>query len=293
MQFQKVLISLLLAVPAFSADLPIRLVSFNIRGGTPAKPAFNEQPWSTRRPLVIRQLSETISNASKDAVTLIGMQEVPDATLNDVNKGLGSEWKHIGVGRDDGKKEGEYVPILYKDDVLKALHTETKWLSPTPDEPSKGWNAKTKRIVTIGVFEHKTSGKKFIAANTHLDHISEEARTEGVKVILERLKAVQKKWGPLEVSLAGDFNAESGDAAYKEMVANGYGDAYTTAPESKRFGPLATKESEKKRIDFLWLGPVKEKKWAVDRYEVLCNANAKDDVYLSDHRAVFADLKLK
>jgi len=46
-----------------------------------------------------------------------------------------------------------------------------------------------------------------------------------------------------------------------------------------------------KRIDFLWLGAGKEKSWSVERYEVLSNVDAKDKVYLSDHRAVFTDLK--
>jgi len=240
MHIINVLFYFLSGAPAFSNALSMRLVTFNIRGGTPAKLSYNEQPWPTRSPLVGNQLSQTFKSAPKGAVTLLGMQEAPDRALNDVKTNLGQEWKHIGIARDDGKKEGDYVPILYKDSEVKVLFTETKWLSPTPDVPSKGWNAKTKRIVTIGVFESKACGTKFIAVNTHLDHVSEEARVQGVKLIITRIKSVDQKWGPLPVFLVGDFNSEAGTEAYREMVGAGYKDSYNATTEDKRFGPFAT-----------------------------------------------------
>ena len=240
MHIKKVISCFLLGAPAISVALSLRLVTFNIRGGTPAKLSYNEQPWSTRRPLLMNQVSHTVNSAPKEALTIIAMQEIPDAVLNEVETDLGPEWKHIGVGRDDGKKEGEYAPILYKESDIKVLFTETKWLSPTPDVPSKGWNARTKRIVTIGVFERKACGSKLIVANTHLDHVSEEARIEGVKVILARIKLLQQRWGPLPVSVTGDFNSEAGQVAYGEMVGAGYKDSFNMTAEAKRFGPFAT-----------------------------------------------------
>ena len=46
-----------------------------------------------------------------------------------------------------------------------------------------------------------------------------------------------------------------------------------------------------KRIDFLWFRAEGKMSWESERYEVLSNVDPKDKVYLSDHRAVFADLK--
>lgn len=48
-------------------------------------------------------------------------------------------WAYIGVGRDDGQRGGEYSPIIYPVQTFELLHSETIWLSPTPDRPSKGW----------------------------------------------------------------------------------------------------------------------------------------------------------
>ena len=44
---------------------------------------------------------------------------------------------YIGVGRDDGKKAGEYSPILYRSAVWKVEAWKTVWLSETPDKPGK------------------------------------------------------------------------------------------------------------------------------------------------------------
>jgi hypothetical protein len=65
-----------------------------------------------------------------------------------------------------------------------------KWLSPTPDLPSHGWNASSRRIVNVGVFQNIASGKRFIAANTHWDNASLGARTKGIQVAMDAINDV-------------------------------------------------------------------------------------------------------
>ncbi|KAK8100141.1 Endonuclease/exonuclease/phosphatase [Apiospora kogelbergensis] len=280
------------------STLPLRIVTWNIRWATPVR-EINEKPWSTRGPLVVSSLAKTIADTPNAVV--IGMQEVISTQLDDIKTGLGKEWSHIGVGRDDGKAKGEFSPLLYQPAALRLLYSEIKWLSPTPDKPSYGWGAGSRRVVTIGVFEHAATGRRFIAANTHLDNVSSRARSEGVKVAMARIQAVQALYGkegeaPLPVSLTGDFNSEPGQDAYTTVTGSGYLDElYELANASQRVGPYETYTSfsastKGSRIDFAWLGPASEKKWTVSRYEVV--DNLIDGVYASDHRMVFGDVEV-
>lgn len=40
--------------------------------------------------------------------------------MNDLKNAL-PEYDYVGVGRNDGKTEGEYAPIFYKKDRIKCL----------------------------------------------------------------------------------------------------------------------------------------------------------------------------
>ncbi|SPO03245.1 related to endonuclease/exonuclease/phosphatase family protein [Cephalotrichum gorgonifer] len=291
---KNLLLSLAVAAPVVLADqLPLRLVSFNIRLAT-SVPGVNEKPWAERAPYVVDQLNKTALDPPCGAPTLIGMQEVFHVQLTDIKEGLGAGWGHIGVGRDDGKEKGEYSPIVYRTDVLRVLYNETKWLSTTPDVPSFGWGATNRRIVTLGVFEHIETGKKFIASNTHLDHQVSKARTESVKVIMERIIAAQEEYGPLGVSLTGDFNSEPDGDAHSTVMSFGYlEDLHDLTSDRK--GPETTYTgfvpgTKETRIDYVFVGPKEDKKWKVNGYEVL--DNVVDDIYISDHRAVVGDVTL-
>ncbi|KAI1074262.1 endonuclease/Exonuclease/phosphatase [Whalleya microplaca] len=294
MLFKSVLAPLLLAPGiATAASQPLRIVSWNIRYATKS-PDKNEKPWSDRQPLVIDQLNTTTSKAPTGAVSILGLQEVLDNQLTDLKDGLGSVWDHYGFGRDDGKKEGEYNPILYRTDVLKLVYSEMKWLSPTPDTPSYGWGAGSRRVVTIGVFEHTKTGKRFIHANTHLDNGSSEARSEGIKVVVARIKAVQKQYGPLGVTLTGDFNSDPDGDAYKTLQSTGYlteiWNSGATRVGSNQLTYTGFSQTGVSRIDFVWFGPTAEKLYSAQKFEFL--NNYVDGIFASDHRAVVADVTL-
>jgi endonuclease/exonuclease/phosphatase family metal-dependent hydrolase len=287
-----------------SAPLNLRIITFNIRYAASA--STYEQPWSVRGPLVIDQVSATANTTTTTTgtVPIIGMQEVLHEQLVDITAGLGPEWRYIGTGRDDGAEAGEYCPLFYRSDRVTLLDSAQKWLSPTPDVPSYWPGAGSRRYVLVGVFEDKATGRRFIAANTHLDNARSEARSEGVRILLGVIRAVQKKWGSsggdLPVTLSGDFNSQPGEDAYKAMVDDGYlEEVYTLADEKVRFGPYETYTGfvpdevpeVRQRIDFIWVGPNATATWDVLRYEVV--DNVVDGVYISDHRSVFSDVALK
>ncbi|SPO01852.1 related to endonuclease/exonuclease/phosphatase family protein [Cephalotrichum gorgonifer] len=273
-------------------ELPVRLVTFNIRGGGP-NPDPGEEVWEVRRPLVADTL--TTAAAGVDGPTFIGLQEVHPGQLVDLKETLGNGWAHVGVGRDDGDNGGDYSPILYQSNDVDLIWNETKWLSETPDVPSFGWGATNRRTVSIGVFEHKATRQRFIAANTHLDHAVPEARVKGLRIIIDRLRAAREEYGPLTVSLTGDFNSEPGEDAHSEMEKIGYlEDLYEISND--RRGPYATftgfsKDVREKKIDYMYIGPAGDARWRVGTYEVV--ENLVNGVYSSDHRAVVGDLTLQ
>jgi endonuclease/exonuclease/phosphatase family metal-dependent hydrolase len=286
-------------VPRQTSPQDLRAISFNIRYAAPG--GTYERPWSTRGPLVISQLKQSTTSASESgSVPIIGLQEVLHQQLLDIKKGLGSNWAHLGTGRDDGKQSGEYVPILYKTDTLKVLASTQKWLSLTPDKPSFWSGAGSRRYVVAAVFEVIGTGKRFIAANTHLDNVSQEARVEGAKIALQTIRTLQSQWGnSLGVYLTGDFNSDPGSGdAYGTIDKDGYlDDLYNLATAGQRAGPYGTfsgfdpKAEPNNRIDFIWLGPNATTTWKVRKYEVL--SNVVGSVYMSDHRPVVGDITLR
>ncbi|KAI3332633.1 endonuclease/exonuclease/phosphatase [Ustulina deusta] len=291
----------LLMAATQAAALSLRVITSNIRYAAPGD--SYEKPWSVRGPLLIGRVSDTAANATAaGAVPLIGMQEVLHAQLLDILAGLGPAWSYIGTGRDDGNEAGEYCPILYPSARATLLASTQKWLSPTPDVPSYWPGAGSRRYVLVAVFEDVATGTRFVAANTHLDNASSQARAEGARILLAVIRDVQTLYGPgLPVTLSGDFNSPPGADAYAAMVADGYlRESYALADERLRFGPYETYTGfvpdevpdVSQRIDFIWVGPDADAAapWTMTRYEVV--DNVVGGVYFSDHRPVFVDVAL-
>lgn len=240
------------------------------------------------------------------------MQEVLHEQLVDILAGLNGandtdsgepEWDYIGVGRDDGEEEGEYSPILYRPAIWELQNFTTIWLSPTPDVPSLGWDAGSIRILTIGDFVHKETGAEVIAMNTHLDNQGTVSRQNSAEIITEEINkrigngTAAGEGGPA-LYLTGDFNSEPGQEAYQYMTRpeSPVYDESTSIPEDERYGHSAgtftgfSADGDVTLLDYIFLQ--KTERWLPRTYAVLENW-FDDGVYLSDHRAVAADVELR
>ena len=137
-------------------------------------------------------------------VHLLGVQEAQHDQMVDLKARL-PKFKYVGGGRDDGKEKGEYSAIFYDTSRLQSLHSQTFWLSLTPEVPgSKSWDAAITRIVTWAKFKDRKTGKIFFAFNTHFDHLGKEARRESAKLLLQKVAAIA---GNTPAIVTGDFNA--------------------------------------------------------------------------------------
>lgn len=278
------------------SSLPLRIITFNIRYATPT-PVTGEHPWTIRCPKLCAQLK--FATAGRES-PFICLQEALHSQVQDVQSHLGSRWSHVGRGRDEEPTEGEFSPIFYRGDTWRCTRYETKWLSETPDVPSVGWDAVLNRIVTMGEFQHRTLGTSVIVMSTHFDHIGLKARENSAKLIIklaaEWSRAATSK--PSAVLLGGDFNSSPEDAAYQTMVAKGSGmsDISDLEAEAQHYGNHLTYTSfgepgeTPKRIDFLF---IQEPRTAsIETFGVLANS-FDDNVRVSDHRAVVADMVIQ
>ncbi|PHH71018.1 hypothetical protein CDD80_5572 [Ophiocordyceps camponoti-rufipedis] len=281
-----------LSRPALGS-MPLRLVSFNIRYAT-TQPVADEKPWKVRCPKLCNQLRFITAGHESPFICL---QEVLYSQLEDVQAQLGRPWAHIGRGREQGEKDGEFSPIFYHADAWECIRNETRWLSPTPRVPSRGWDAALNRIVTIGLFRHRATGTRVVVMSTHFDHMGFKARANSARLLIE----FAKEWSvgdPSAVLIGGDFNSPPDDEAYKVMTAYGSGmsDVASLVPEGRRYGNEMTyttfgePNEVPMRIDFLF---IREPRTAVvNTFGVLAN-RFDDKILLSDHRAVVADFEVR
>ena len=185
----------------------IKVMSYNIRLSSGTIKADSIYHWEHRKQASLNLMHE-------ENPTVFGLQEACPDQMDYMVENL-PEYGYIGVGRDDGKRKGEFMSIFYKKEEVEFIDGGTFWLSETPDEVSKGWDAACFRTCTWALLKKKDTGKKFVYMNTHLDHMGKVAREESIKLIVER--AEKLTGGKLPVFITADFNSPTSNAIFKPM----------------------------------------------------------------------------
>lgn len=266
---------------AASKDEPIDVMSFNVRYDNPGDSLNN---WRFRK--------DRVANAIRfyDA-EIVGTQEVLHGQLLDLQQRL-PEYGVVGVGREDGKEKGEYSALWYKKDRFEVMDSGNFWLSETPEVAgSKGWDGACERIAAWARLKDKTTGKVILALNTHLDHVGEVARREGVALVLDRAEVLGEG---ARIVVTGDFNAGPESEVIRQVTDTAHPqhltDARTVSPIV--YGPDWTfhdfgrwPQEKRERIDYVFLG----EGWKVTRYGVL--AELDNEAYLSDHNPVLVTIQ--
>lgn len=188
-------------------ETPVRVMSYNIRYGT-AKDGVNH--WDLRK----EKLVKTISDFAPD---LLGTQETLEFQRDYLLEKL-KEFEAWGVGRDDGKSQGEMAALFYRRDRFEKLTGGHFWLSPQPDTVgSKGWDAALPRIASwVRLRDRITPGSKPIFfCNTHFDHRGETARLESAKLIRQKVNELAIG---CRIIITGDFNTDYDSAPYRALM---------------------------------------------------------------------------
>lgn len=254
----------------------IKIMSYNIKLDYPKE---GKNSWTNRKPFMVNQINFYEPD-------VLGVQEAMPNQMKNLDSLL-TDYSFVGVGRDDGKDEGEYSAIFYKKNDLEVVKSSTFWLSQTPDKVSMGWDAVCNRVCTYALFQHKETKKKFWVFNTHFDHVGKEARTKSAVLILDKIKGLNTENHP--VFLTGDFNMEPNHESIDYIT--------QTLKDSKEvteldFGPEGTfngfhfDQPVTRRIDYVFVSEDVE----VNKYAVL--SDSWNMQYPSDHLPVLIEAKL-
>lgn len=256
----------------------VRIITYNIRFNNPDD---GLNAWPNRS----SQVSALLDFHQAD---IFGLQEALIGQIEDIQARL-PQMKWVGVGRDDGKKAGEFSPLFYNSEKFTALQQGWFWLSETPEKPGLGWDAACNRICTWLLLKENKGNDKFMVFNTHFDHLGVKARTESAKLILQKIKELNPS--NLPVILTGDFNLTSEQEPIA-VITSELQDSRSITKEAP-YGPAGTfngfkfDSPLKDRIDYIFVNNLVE----VRQYGVL--TDSKDQRYPSDHLPVFVNLKLQ
>ena len=255
----------------------IKVMTYNIRLDIASD---GENDWAHRKDFLTSQIQFYEPD-------IFGVQEATPNQVIDIVKAL-SQYSHVGIGRDaDGK--GESSNIYYKKDRFRLIQESTFWLSETPNVVSKGWDAAYNRVCTYALFKDLKTKKTFWVFNTHLDHVGEFAKTNGIELILSKMKAVNIKKYP--VIFMGDFNSEPTTDRIKALkkVMNDSRDISETKPfgASGTFNGFKYNEAVMPLIDYVFVS----NDISVKKYAVL--TDSRDSKYPSDHFPVCVEIKFK
>ena len=201
-------------------DVEIKYVSYNIRN---SRANDGDNAWDIRK-------SATKEMIEREQPDIFGLQEAYIEQLQYIDNNF-PNYSRVGVGRDDGKEEGEFMAVYYRNDKFKLLDSGDFWLSETPDECSMGWDAACRRIVTWAKLKDIESKKVFYAFNTHLDHVGEVAREQSILLIVNKIDKIVKK-DKAPVFLSGDFNSNVSSPIF-DPLKNIMKDSRAILPESE------------------------------------------------------------
>ena len=272
-----IFITLILVSNLISAQ-NIRIITYNIRYNNPGD---GINAWPNRS----QQVAALLEFHQAD---IFGLQEALIGQIQDIQKQL-PHMKWVGVGRDDGKEAGEFSPLFYNSKKFKALKSGWFWLSQTPEKPGLGWDAACNRICTWLLLEADKKDQQFMVFNTHFDHQGTKARTESAKLILQKIKELNRD--NLPVILTGDFNLTPEQEPIS-VITRELKDSRSISKDAP-YGPAGTfngfkfDSPLKERIDYVFVNNRVE----VKQYGVL--SDSKDQRYPSDHLPVFVNFELK
>jgi endonuclease/exonuclease/phosphatase family metal-dependent hydrolase len=182
--------------PAGNPEHDVRVMSFNIRyaGGDRGANAWERRASACEQ--IVRAFDPDI----------LGVQEAVALQADWLRTTFPAHAFH-GVGREDGRRAGEFVPILYRADRFTRLASGHFWLSDTPDVPgSRGWDGACERMASWVRLRDRLSERTLLVVNTHLDHVGQVARREGMRLIRARLRDLAQD---AAVVVLGDFNTSA------------------------------------------------------------------------------------
>jgi endonuclease/exonuclease/phosphatase family metal-dependent hydrolase len=271
---------------------PIRVMSFNVRGYF--RDALQKNAWRNRADL-------NVATIERYAPDVIGLQEAQRGNLGAYSKRL-PRYAHIR-----GPRYGNFIPhdfnaILFDPDRLEPLDSGGFWLSETPDEYSRSWKTRVARSATWALFKVPGTDLSFLHLNTHLDHVSAQARQEGSKLVVRKIVEISGRTGvDPPVIVTGDFNSRPGNRTHRTFTESGFADTYLAAGNEEGANTFhgfrgalyrdAHPHRGPRRIDWILLKDPREI-LQVRSHRIIHDADEGSGLYPSDHYPLLADFSI-
>lgn len=275
-----------------SRKAPLRVASFNVRKSTQAN-------WPARRLAV----AETIRSEDVDVA---GLQEATPITVAggvrqyaDIVRLLGPDW---ALTEDSTGPTGEARTVYNR----TRLELVDQGYLPIAGSTRFG----TMRYATWAIFEQRSTGKRFVFANTHFVYQKSRAayahRTSAARQMVDMLTRVNPSGLP--VVFAGDFNSggyrTSANGVYRTIRGAGYvdplGGTNSLGSAEKRintdlktvnaYARRAPRNPNAPMVDNIFVTPMRVKEW--ETVARLDNAGRFIGTIPSDHNMIKATVFL-
>lgn len=263
----------------------INVISANIRVALKSD-AAKGHGWEDRKENVF----EVIKNQNPDIICL---QEVLEVQNNDFKNSFPNYLSFGFEGPEmDAFTDGEYHliaknPILFNKEKFEFIGGGVYWLSEKPHiGGSISWGSARARHVNWVRLRSIQTGKVFRVLNTHLDHVSSEAKQNQAKMIVEESNQYPKDFPQI---LAGDFNSDSLSVPIQNLLTS-WRDSYGILhngidPGFTVHGFKGPKAATKKgKVDFIFY------RGALMPIEAKVIKDNQEGVYPSDHYFVSATM---
>ncbi len=242
----------------------LRVMSCNVRCISPTD--LGKKSWFYRADLIMQGIQ-------KEQPGVIGFQEVTKWHYSYLCDTL-ALYDSVITYRDDAFNS-EGCPIFYRSDIYTLIDKGSFWLSETPDVMSKSWGAQFNRVCSYVILKDNATETEFVVFNTHLSHVSDEARINGIQVVLDKIK----EFGSLPAVLIGDLNAEEDSETYKSATVNFLDTKYQTENTMTSCTYQGWGEQlDRNCIDYIL---VSKTGFRTNSYRVV--TDTYDGVYSSDH----------
>lgn len=276
----KILVALafLISCSVLAQAETLDVMSYNIRCGS-CEAVDSPNYWKKRKYLV----AHLIKNHNPD---IIGLQEAEINQVEDLVEML-DDYSWIGVGREDGKEKGETTAILFRHQRFSLQGQQTLWLSQTPQQVSRGWDASYRRTLSIAKLMDTSTQQPLFVFNTHFDNDGELARQESAKLLLAEVAKLEAQGN---VVVTGDFNFKASSPAYA-TITQSLADAEkaSTSPATggtKTFNGFGENKEPDNKIDFIFV----KKSAKVLSHRV--DTTTYNELYPSDHFPVVNRIEL-
>lgn len=174
----------------------------------------------------------------------------------------------------------------FRKEAYQLLGFETRWLSPTPFIVASRFENQSvcTRACNMTVLKNLKNGMVFRVYNTHLDHISDEAKYLGIKCVFDFIDEMNTKL-QMPYVLMGDFNSQPDSETIK--YCNSKADIRdVTAKIPSTFHNFG-KRKEPSKIDYIYMSDAIASKVT----DVRVWDDVSNGIFLSDHYPVCAELE--